>query len=187
MEQVIAMTFKRFAQKHDIEFVSCTAHETRPGRSTDWDKDALHFKITLCAGNKILWVGWYSVGLGCVLQWAKNNRRHFGLIPTFEVGQLLESGRCPTCRSKSVDAAISQIRSTAIRNHFRPDVAGILQSLALDAGDSDQPFADWATGLGYSDDSIKAKELWKACNSTRSALLGALGDDAYNELLECEE
>lgn len=45
----------------------------------------------------------------------------------------------------------------------RPTVADVLYSLFSDASAADENFSDWCSNYGYSDDSIKALNIYKAC------------------------
>ena len=45
----------------------------------------------------------------------------------------------------------------------KPKVADVLHSLTMDASAADQNFHDWCAEYGYSDDSIKALNTYKAC------------------------
>lgn len=44
-----------------------------------------------------------------------------------------------------------------------PTVADVLYSLFTDAASADQNFSDWCADFGYSDDSIRALNIYKAC------------------------
>lgn len=57
---------------------------------------------------------------------------------------------------------------TGLRNKgkgrpVRPTVADVLYSLFMDANAADESFSDWCDNFGYSDDSIKALNTYKAC------------------------
>jgi hypothetical protein len=52
----------------------------------------------------------------------------------------------------------------------RPTVAEVLHSLFLDASAADQNFTDWCADCGYSDDSIKALNIYKACTEVAEKL-----------------
>jgi hypothetical protein len=45
----------------------------------------------------------------------------------------------------------------------KPKIADVLHSLIMDANAADQNFHDWCADYGYSDDSIKALNTYKAC------------------------
>ena len=52
----------------------------------------------------------------------------------------------------------------------KPTIADVLHSLFLDASAADLNFHDWCAEYGYSDDSIKALNTYKACLDTATAL-----------------
>lgn len=52
----------------------------------------------------------------------------------------------------------------------RPTVADVLYSLFSDATAADENFSDWCANYGYSDDSIKALNIYKACTETAQNL-----------------
>lgn len=52
----------------------------------------------------------------------------------------------------------------------KPKVADVMHSLILDASAADENFDDWCDNYGYSSDSIKALNMYKACLDTARAL-----------------
>jgi hypothetical protein len=52
----------------------------------------------------------------------------------------------------------------------RPTVADVLHSLFSDASAADENFSDWCDNYGYSDDSIKALNMYKACTEVAQNL-----------------
>lgn len=52
----------------------------------------------------------------------------------------------------------------------RPQVADVLYSLFMDASAADNNFNDWCDEYGYSDDSLKALNIYKQCLETATAL-----------------
>lgn len=56
------------------------------------------------------------------------------------------------------------------RKPRKPKVADVLHSLILDASAADENFHDWCANYGYSDDSIKAMNMYMACLETAQAL-----------------
>jgi hypothetical protein len=52
----------------------------------------------------------------------------------------------------------------------RPTVADVLHSLFSDASAADENFSDWCDNYGYSDDSIKALNMYKACTEVAKNL-----------------
>ena len=57
-------------------------------------------------------------------------------------------------------------------NPVAPSAASVLYSLLLDSRAADMSFDDWASEYGYSDDSIKALESYRACCKTARELRG---------------
>jgi hypothetical protein len=55
------------------------------------------------------------------------------------------------------------LRNKRTGRPVRPTVANVLHSLFMDASAADESFSDWCDNLGYSDDSIKALNTYKAC------------------------
>ena len=52
----------------------------------------------------------------------------------------------------------------------KPAIADVLYSLFNDASAADYNFSDWCDTFGYSDDSIKALNAYKACLETATAI-----------------
>lgn len=73
------------------------------------------------------------------------------------------------------------------RKPRKPKVVDVLHSLILDASAADENFHDWCANYGYSDDSIKAMNTYKACLETAQALRKHFSPDtlhAVRELLQ---
>ena len=66
----------------------------------------------------------------------------------------------------------------------RPKVADVLHSLILDASAADENFHDWCAEYGYSDDSIKALNTYKACLETAQALRKHFSPDTLRTVRE---
>ena len=58
----------------------------------------------------------------------------------------------------------------ASRKPIKPKIADVLYSLFMDASAADYNFSDWCDEYGYSDDSIKSLNMYKACLETATAL-----------------
>lgn len=67
-----------------------------------------------------------------------------------------------------------------------PAVADVVSSLLTDAQGSDQPFDDWCSDLGYSTDSIKARDTYFACQRERVAMVKMFGAGLFAELTGLE-
>jgi hypothetical protein len=64
----------------------------------------------------------------------------------------------------------------------KPEMRDVLESLILDASAADYNFADWCSEYGYSDDSIKALNTYKACLETATALRKHLGRETLQQV-----
>jgi hypothetical protein len=66
-----------------------------------------------------------------------------------------------------------------------PNAADVLDCLASDAAslESSQGFADWCSEFGYSEDSRKARRIFKTCQQQAKNLKRLLGEEAYAALL----
>lgn len=66
----------------------------------------------------------------------------------------------------------------------KPKVADVLHSLIMDASAADDNFHDWCANYGYSDDSIKAMNTYKACLEVAVALRKHFSPDILRQVRE---
>ena len=66
----------------------------------------------------------------------------------------------------------------------RPTNADVLHSLFMDASASDFNFSDWCDEYGYSDDSLKALNTYKACLDIARALRKHLSPEQRAQIQE---
>jgi hypothetical protein len=66
----------------------------------------------------------------------------------------------------------------------KPKVADVLHSLIMDASAADENFHDWCANYGYSDDSIKAMNTYKACLNIAVALRKHFSPDTLRQVRE---
>ncbi len=183
------MTYAEFCKKHDIKVSACVGSLTLLGRSEEWGATATHHMVTLSAGDRVIWSGWYSMGFAHAERWARKNVHRVSAQAgcySVDVADLLRNPLPFGKRHNPEGRYVTAVRKSAVK-WMKPDVANVLMSLAMDSRDSDQPFEDWAPDFGYDTDSRKALEIWNACNDIRRALNSGLGDELMNELTECEE
>lgn len=62
------------------------------------------------------------------------------------------------------------LRAKPTNRPKKPSIADVLHSLFMDASAADMNFQDWCAEYGYSDDSIKALNTYKACLDIGTAL-----------------
>lgn len=60
--------------------------------------------------------------------------------------------------------------------------ADVLACLLSDASNASETFEEWCSNFGYSDDSMKAMEIYRACQKTRAALQRFLGPELIDRL-----
>jgi hypothetical protein len=66
----------------------------------------------------------------------------------------------------------------------KPKVADVLHSLIMDANSADENFHEWCANYGYSDDSIKAMNIYKACLDIAVALRKHFSPDILRQVRE---
>ena len=110
----------------------------------DWEFDAWHVKFSNKYGS---WSTTYKTGIG---------HRKFpkGFVPDKTLN--------PRC------IAFAQQESCKIT--VMPSIADVMHSLIFDASAADDNFHDWCANYGYSEDSIKAMNMYKECLETATAL-----------------
>ncbi len=64
-----------------------------------------------------------------------------------------------------------------------PTLRDVLDCIASDSADLDQPFEEWAKGLGYDPDSRKAYRIYTVCVVQAENLESLLGKDVFRELV----
>lgn len=120
----------------------------------------------------------------------------------FTVDYMQGSGHCPADKRKWENAAVKaravalecetgkiaaprfypEPRATA-RKIEPPAFGDVLHSLSLDSEAVEMTFSDWCADFGYSDDSIKAKATFDACNEIGKRLRWIFdGDQGLAEL-----
>lgn len=195
----------RFCHEHGVVISAISAQSSRPekGRDSAWDKKAIHFRVTLSLGDKEIWTGFYSVGSGRPKMWARDGCK----LPEHARKSMKETRRVvPMYDTQARNAyyhldhkSLTVGREVTLHDEKQWDIvrarfealgvisAGdVLGSLVMDSRGSDQDFADWAGDLGYSEDSISAKEIWEACNDIRRALQATFTPDQLETLYEME-
>lgn len=199
------MTFEEFAKRHNVTIESTPIdRRSRPlgmGGNDDWDKTAIHNAVALKIGDRLLWQGEYSRGIGHAEAWARDpNRKEWRRVIDRETGESRMDWRAyrgsirmatgweplPYGKRYRPDAEPLQKLRALYAAKVPPTVADVLESLRCDISESDQPFSDWAGDLGYSDDSISAKEIWETCNDIRRAFQRAMTAEQFAEFEECE-
>lgn len=71
-----------------------------------------------------------------------------------------------------------------LREPVAPHPADVLYSVILDSSACESSFAEWCRDYGYSDDSIKARDTYDACQRNTEKLRHILTRDQIRELSE---
>lgn len=173
-----------------------------PSRTGDaWESradtpDPIHFNIllTVKAGGKLrtLWSGDYSQGIGIVERWALKAKP--SAMMTARVGhntmrEMITWGKKYRHDSEYWEHMRVAYANAVAKQRAKPilSVAEILQCLQMDIANADQNFEDWAGDLGYSEDSIKARDIWNDCNKIRRTIRDALGAEKFAAFEELQE
>jgi hypothetical protein len=131
-------------------------------------RDAAHYSFTVSTARGLRHSGFYSTGWGNFAEIAKTVPVH--IADQKAVLECLRNyGRRTIYQDQQFQAAKPHLAKKGA-----PALVDIVSSLLLDAQSSDQDFACWAGDFGYSEDSIRAKAAWDACNDTRRFLERAL-------------
>lgn len=186
--------FAKFAKRHNITLESVPIESRSQalgfGDNPEWNQTAIHNAVTLKIGDRLLWQGEYSRGIGHAETWARDPKRmEWRATRERESGDLVYGWKryggfsismatgwepLPFGKRYRPDAKPLQKLRALYAKKCPPDVADILESLQLDISGADQDFADWAFEYGYSDDSIRAKAIWESVNDTRRAFQRAM-------------
>lgn len=185
------MTYDEFVTVHGIT-LTATPLASRTDGAEGFSPNAMHYQCALEHKGRTIWAGQYSAGIGIIEQWARLQPR--SKVPAefsswgghFNLWEALRKPLPYGKRYRNDSEYYAGLRAMAAK-HWRPSPQDILTCVAMDSAGCDIPFTDWAPDYGYSDDSIKAKRIWEACNDTRRALRDGLGQDLFFELMECEE
>ena len=70
----------------------------------------------------------------------------------------------------------------ALTKPVAPTTADVLACLLSDASGASETFEEWCLNFGFSDDSMKAMETYRACQKTRPALQRFLGTELMDRL-----
>lgn len=66
----------------------------------------------------------------------------------------------------------------------KPKVADVLHSLIIESSAADENFHEWCENYGYSDDSIRAMNIYKACLETSVALRKHFSPETLRQVRE---
>jgi hypothetical protein len=141
------------------------------GKDSYWPNIA--YTVELSLDGKVVWTGPYKLGIGHV-KWPKEGTLNVSYstatrgLTTDEHnvcriharGQMLKQTPEAVATEARAAAKLAQIQKVA------PKLDDVCYSLLMDGSAyfDGMRFEEWASDLGYSDDSIKAKETFEACD-----------------------
>lgn len=176
------MTFKEFAREHNL---TITYSPTGKGKGSD----PLEFYVLLHHGEKLIWSGSYTLGIGIIEREAQklaksSARRLYGLVEIRR--ELLKP--LPSNRRRTESSNYYRVLREAAKTI--PDLVTVdmvLESLQMDVSESDMAFEDWANEYGYEPDSLKAYRVWETCNNYRRTLRSGLGETLFETFLKVSD
>jgi hypothetical protein len=173
-----------FMDSHSITVESVFVPFSQSRNKGDWQ--SLNWRVTLKVKGREVMTTDYSAGIGHAPSHkaTKAPARYSGSLRFWKAEAVafeIENGF----------AAIpkwSGIRADKKRP-IAPEACDVLYSLASEAGVLNcSGFEDWASDMGYDDDSRKAEKIYKECIETALKLRAALGDDGLSALhVACED
>lgn len=144
--------------------------------------------------RKVIWSGPYSLGVGHVKWPSLSVIENYNFHPTtwglnseeLNVARIHARGQTlkKTPEGMAIEASVAA--KLAKKQSVKPKLENVCHSLLLDGSAffDGERFEDWANNLGYSSDSIKAKETFEACDRTGRDLSRALSRDDLEALRE---
>lgn len=145
------------------------------------------YAVTLARNGKVFWAGPYKLGTGHV-KWPTEEqlermqyRRMSGRDDAIHAARLRVSR--PNARLLPEDEARAAAGLAWVQG-VKPTLESVMSSLLLDGAChfDGETFSDWCANCGYSDDSIRAKRLFEACEEIGKSVRRALSHDAIQDL-----
>lgn len=170
-----------------IERLGITLESSSPLGGVDGDWPHISYQCRIVRNGREFWSGPYKLGVVHVK------------IPTIQQGLPISGGvqftqdECycwnvlklrPHSDIKDKALQASLCAKLAIAQKVTPKLPDVLHSLLLDGAAVDQTFEDWCAELGYSDDSIKARDTFEQCERIGKALARAFTRAELDELRE---
>jgi hypothetical protein len=135
--------------------------------------------------RRVIWTGEFRLGVGHV-KWPKGNEVYPEGITQDEMYCLNTIRMKPGAQIKDKQLWANTAAKLAEAQKVTPSLNDVCHSLLSDGSAffDGQRFEEWAGDLGYSDDSIKAKEIFETCDRIGRDLSRALSRDEIAGLRE---
>lgn len=153
-------------------------------RNGDWP--CIEYTLQLMDSRRQpIWTGEYRLGVGHV-KWPKNREPYPLGITQDEMYALNTIRMNPGAQLKDKQLWADTAARLAKAQKVTPGLDDVCSSLLSDGSAffDGCRFEDWASDLGYSSDSIKAKETFEACDKIGRDLSRALSRDELSGLRE---
>lgn len=143
--------------------------------------------------RRVIWTGEFRLGVGHVkwpnlAQLSCNFHTATSFLTAGEQNVARIEGRGQTLKKtpEALQVKAGAAAKLATRQHVKPSLNDVCHSLLMDGAAffDGYRFKDWANEYGYSDDSIKAKETFEACDRIGRDLARALSLDEISALRE---
>tara|TARA_Y100000310_G_scaffold297836_1_gene331201 strand:+ start:3372 stop:3893 length:522 start_codon:yes stop_codon:yes gene_type:complete len=171
------MQIQELIKKHDVRM------EAEPIPSNPNMNDMMagsgHYLCTITGANGKVQIP-YSVGPGIIENWILLSKFSHHKAATRE----REAGDKSMAAKQKYDTAMEWGR-----NKYRPEIEDVLNCLASDAASvrNARHFEEWASELGYDEDSRKAEDIYRICEKQAADLEDAIGHQCFEALLwDCE-
>lgn len=176
-----------------------TLESSSPTAGVDKDKGAdgkphnwphIRYTVTLSRNGRAFWSGPYKLGTGHVKRPATmaDLLKHDRMRLRFSWNHLEHSAQYRQNTGRNVtflpDIEANIAAELAAVQKVTPKLPDVLHSLLMDGSAyfDAQRFEDWAADLGYSDDSIKARETFDACDRIGRDLARAFSKEELAQL-----
>ncbi len=167
------------------ESMGLTLKSSDPAGGVEDKWPHLLYQVQLLKGDRLIWSGPYKLGVGHVNLKAVT----FGFADLWTADQ--ESMLRTWQRHPSADFLDKELHAQvaaklARKQKVAPKVDDVIASLVHDGSChfQSQSFSDWCSDLGYSDDSIKAKQGYEACEEIGRTLKRAFRPEELGPLIE---
>ncbi len=130
----------------------------------DWP--CMAYAVQIFRNKRMIWTGAYRMGTGYRGPFPASPGQSSQWPFAASLYYALKANRNLVDKQLVADASAW----IANRNKVRPPLADVIYSLLSDASGADETFSDWCGNYGYSDDSIKAREIYDTCRDIASAL-----------------
>jgi hypothetical protein len=158
--------------------------EVKGDQGHDWP--CITFDCVVKKNDKIVWTGFYSMGVGHVkipktprVPWMMPNELEATLFT-------LQKHPYAQLKNKSLHAKLAAWLAREKEQNVKPLLPDVLNSILSDGSAyfDAETFEDWCSNFGYDSDSIKAKKMYDVCDETGRKMVQALGKQEIDELRE---